>query len=299
MRPGGQSDTGAKPSAEPERINFDIIECIHFQIFERIRFTFLPSPWYFNITIGNQRQHIGSWLGPQHFSAETRDWLNEACKQTDKWDAEKCSSKPWSRNIEVEEHEMARIVDDNAFLRISSHLIPKSYGIGLQEAFIEQIVDTFQLAISNDKNCYSFDRLSSVCTIPCVRSKFFCMLPPCRGCEVDERDIILRWCNAPDYVRVSFSDRNGVERVHMRVDLKFKAETWQGRFDCMAIVDDVAKAACANRTQKVKAATKAKDLDVVVACPNKEVTGSCPNDECTYRPGLCFMKQKDSGYYGR
>jgi hypothetical protein len=31
MGPGGQSDTGAKPSAEPERINFDIIERIHFQ----------------------------------------------------------------------------------------------------------------------------------------------------------------------------------------------------------------------------------------------------------------------------
>jgi len=285
-----------KKAPKPEPIHFDIYERIKYTVFERVRFNLLASPWTFNITIGNQRQHIGSWWGPQHMGAETRDWLNEACKQTEKWGSEKCSSEPWSRSIEVGEKAHAKWIDDNAFLRISSHHIPEEYGVGLQEAFIEQIVDTFLLAVNNDKNCYFFDRLSTVCTIPCVRNKALCSVPPCRGCKSDDRDIILRWCNAPDYVRVAINDRNEIEKAHMRVDLKFKGEMWQGKFDCVAIIEDVVNGARTNRTEKLKAATKAKIIGTVVTCPEKEVTGSCPNKDCTYRPGMCFKKQKDTGY---
>jgi len=283
---------------DAERVHFDIYERIQFEIFERVQFSLLPDPpWKFNITIGNQRQHIGSWWGPEHMAVEMKAWLNGACKQTDKWDSEKCNSDPFLRHIEMEQQKKAKFLDNGASLRISSHFIPEVYGIALQEAFIEQIVDTFVLAVNNDKNCYFFDRLSTSCLLPCVRSKINCSIAPCRGCDKDPRDIIIRWCNAPDYVRVAISDRNGIEKAHMRVDLQFIQETWQGKFDCMAIVDEVAQKARIDRTDKLKAATKAKVIEAVVVCPNKEVTGSCPNEDCTYRPGMCFLNQKDSGYW--
>lgn len=97
-------------------------------------------------------------------------------------------------------------------------------------------------------------------------------------------------------VRVVIRDRNEIEKAHMRVDLKFRPETWQGKFDCMAIVEDVGKGARANRTEKLRVATKAQVFETLVQCPDKEVTGSCPNSDCTYRPGMCFMHQKNTGY---
>lgn len=88
---------------DEERVQFDIYERIGFYIFERVRFSILADPpWTLNITIGIQRQHIGSWWGPQHLGVETKDWLNKACKQTDKWGSEKCSSEAWTGNIEID-----------------------------------------------------------------------------------------------------------------------------------------------------------------------------------------------------
>lgn len=176
------------------------------------------------------------------------------------------------------------------------HHVPEEYGVGLQEAFIEQTVDTFLIAVNRGSNCHKFNMLSVACCPLCVRS-FLCGVKPCVGCKTDPRGIVLRWCNAPDYVRVAMSDRNGIEKAHMRGDLKFEQETWQGKFDCVAIVDAVAQKARTEMVNKLKEVTKAKVLEAEVSCPHKEVTGSCPNDACTYRPGMCFRGQQDSGYY--
>ena len=146
---------------DKERVRFELYERVHFEFYERVRFDLLPdNPWTFNITIGNQRQAIGSWWGG-HMYNETKAWLSETCGQTEKWGSDKCSSGPWSRTIEIDKKGKAEYVKEAASVHISSHYIPEEYGVGLQEAFIEQITETFVLAVADDKNCFKFDRLST------------------------------------------------------------------------------------------------------------------------------------------
>ena len=71
-------------------------------------------------------------------------------------------------------------------------------GKSLQNAFISQIAYTFQLSGEDEKNCYRFDRRSTVCTF-------------CKICIPDGRDRVIRWCNAPEYVRVSVKNGEGKE----------------------------------------------------------------------------------------
>jgi hypothetical protein len=81
------------------------------------------------------------------------------------------------------------------------------------------------LATLDDKNYYHFDRKSSIC--------WFCKDKLCNA--PDKRGRVVKWCNAPQHVRVSVVDGQGKEVAHMRVDVEFTGETDQGKFDCVAI----------------------------------------------------------------
>jgi hypothetical protein len=88
------------PSPKPEPVHFDIFERIHFEIFERVRSSILlDPPWTFNITIGNQGQHIGGWQ-----SALMRDQMSVAFKETcgwrAGWSANSCDAKIWNAYVE-------------------------------------------------------------------------------------------------------------------------------------------------------------------------------------------------------
>jgi hypothetical protein len=131
----------------------------------------------------------------------------------------------------------------------------------------------------------------------------FCSNALCVTPKGDTRDVAIRWCNTPNYVKVAIVDKAGNEKAHMRVVLDFVRTKDQGdkgvdrgHFDCMAITEAVSNVVRANKTEeKAKAATKEVDVKTEVSCPDKEVTGSCPNEECRYKPGLCCKGQKDTG----
>lgn len=153
----------------------------------------------------------------------------------------------------------------------------KYNGKSLQNAFIAQIADTFQKSGEDEKNCYKFDQKSTIC-LGCAR---FCP-------SFNARKQILRWCNAPEYVRVSLKDGEGKEVAHMKVVLKFTGTTDQGKFDCMAIRETVEKSARDSRLKGVKDAIDGKEVEANVSCSGEEVTGTCPNEECLYQLGPCF-----------
>ena len=154
----------------------------------------------------------------------------------------------------------------------------KYNGKSLQNAFIAQIADTFQKSGEDEKNCYKFDQESTIC--PGCNPKF-CL-------SFNARKKILRWCNAPEYVRVSVKDGEGKEVAHMKVVVKFTGITDQGKFDCMAIRETVEKSAQDDRLQDVKDTIDGKEVVANVSCSGEEVTGTCPNEECLYQLGPCF-----------
>jgi len=280
-----------------ERVHFDLYEHIQFEIFERVQFSLLPDPpWTFNITIGNQRQHIGEW-GPAKMRDQMSVALKETCGWKNGWGSNTCDSKVWGAYVEYSNDKKEAVTKEKTVaVRISSDYLPEEYGETVQNILIDQIADTFMMATLEDKNCYKWDRKSQVCT--------WCTPLCSKEPPGDSRGVIVRWCNAPDYVRVAIVDKAGNEKAHMRVDLEFlhtedqgKKKVDQGKFDCMAIVDAVGQGVRANATHnRLKEATKAVDFQTVVTCPNKEVTGSCPNADCHYKPGLCFKGQKDTGF---
>lgn len=151
------------------------------------------------------------------------------------------------------------------------------------------------IATLDDKNSYRWDRKSGLCN--------FCANALCIKLKGDTRDVAIRWCNAPNYGRVAILDNAGNEKAHMRVELDFVRTKDQGdkgvdrgQLDCMAIIEVVGTGVRANKTEdRIKAATKAVDVNTEVSCPDKEVTGSCPNEECSSKSGICFKGQKDTG----
>ncbi|RII19246.1 hypothetical protein CUC08_Gglean001910 [Alternaria sp. MG1] len=147
-------------------------------------------------------------------------------------------------------------------------------GKSLQNAFISQIAYTFQLSGEDEKNCYRFDRRSTMCTF-------------CKICIPDGRDRVIRWCNAPEYVRVSVKNGEGKEVAHMKAVLKFTGTTDKGKFDCMAIKESVERSARDDRVREVKEAVGGKEVEARATCSGDEVTGNCPN-ECLYKLGPCF-----------
>ncbi|KAH7366651.1 hypothetical protein BKA66DRAFT_425319, partial [Pyrenochaeta sp. MPI-SDFR-AT-0127] len=168
---------------------------------------------------------------------------------------------------------------------IASDFIPKSYGTHLQAAFIKQIADTFMIAGTDDKNCYKFDRKSSIFLL-C--NEELCIPPTNRGDLPDRRGRLIKWCNAPEYVRVSVYDDNGKEVAHMRVNLNFQGVTDQGMFDCVGVIDAVDKNARDGGIDRLKELTGGKEFETLVGRSSTEVTGNCLNEKCLYQLGNCF-----------
>ena len=243
---------------------------------------FPSSPSYtFSIEISNQRQHVGRWYG-RYISSDINKLLKNRCDD-DKIGANTCkTSKEKFDNIEYSNQ--AGIVEKGIqFVEVSveSDYIPGKHeggvdynGKSLQNAFISQIAYTFQLSGEDEKNCYRFDRRSTMCTF-------------CKICIPDGRDRVIRWCNAPEYVRVSVKNGEGKEVAHMKVVLKFTGTTDKGRFDCMAIKESVERSARDDRVKEVKEAVGGKEVEARATCSGNEVTGNCPH-ECLYKLGPCF-----------
>ena len=91
---------------------------------------------------------------------------------------------------------------------------------------MEQVAETYKVVTEDAKNCYWFDRRSTVCTF-------------CKICVPDARGRVVKWCNSPEYVRVALQDENGREVAHLQVSVKFMGQTNQGRFDCAAVREAV------------------------------------------------------------
>ncbi|RYN77419.1 NAD-dependent protein deacetylase hst2-1 [Alternaria tenuissima] len=208
---------------------------------------FPSSPSYtFSIEISNQRQHVGRWYG-RYISSDLNKLLKNRCDD-DKIGANTCkTSKEKFDNIEYS-NQAGMVEKGIQFVEVGveSDYIPGKHeggvdynGKSLQNAFISQIAYTFQLSGEDEKNCYRFDRRSTMCTF-------------CKICIPDGRDRVIRWCNAPEYVRVSVKNGEGKEVAHMKAVLKFTGTTDKGKFDCMAIKESVERSARDDRAQQNK-----------------------------------------------
>jgi hypothetical protein len=163
---------------------------------------------------------------------------------------------------------------------------------------VKQIADVFRLAVKEDKNYYMLDLKAAICQF-CLDKLCIARTRPFANRYVTSKQRLLRWCNAPDYVRVAVVDENQREKAHMRVDLRFECprplgsyacRVDLGKFDCVALIATVEQESRDNKTKHrlLKTGTKGKDFNMVAACSSKEVTGSCPNAECLYQSGTCF-----------
>jgi hypothetical protein len=163
---------------------------------------------------------------------------------------------------------------------------------------VEQIADVFRLDVKEDKNCYMFDPKAAICPF-CLDKLCVARSGPFANTYVTPKQRLLRWCNAPDYVRVAVVEEEQREKAHMRVDLRLECPRPLGsypcrvdlrKFDCVALVATAEQESRDNKTRHglLKTGTKGKDFNMVAACSSKEVTGSCTNAECLYQFGTCF-----------
>ncbi|KAH4044197.1 hypothetical protein HBI25_109770 [Parastagonospora nodorum] len=285
-----------------------------------------PKPketWTLNIESGSKGINIGTWSLDETYYG-LRNGLRERCgdpvlppitprkkaKQaapapapTKQWGSNTCSSEVSLFNREYstsggEQFWAEKVVH----VRIASSFIPASYGLNLQNIFIEQVVDIYRLAVVDGKNCLQFDSKTTSCPA-CIALMCTQKMPgKDLGVGVNKKTRIRRWCNVPDYVRVALTDAGGKEQAHMKVEVQFVCPKEKdqlfpkgcikdmGRFDCVAVMGAVSGEARGNGTRgaMLKKATDGKDVDVVADCPDKEVTGTCPNKECMYKIGGCF-----------
>ncbi|OAL51610.1 hypothetical protein IQ07DRAFT_642544 [Pyrenochaeta sp. DS3sAY3a] len=240
----------------------------------------------FHIDISNQRQHVGAWYGT-FIRDNLLSFLKPLCSRKRKSTQTTC--EPSSHKYKNIEHP-----DDNGHVKktsgveatLSSSFFPPDAPEDLHEAFIAQIADTYMIATLSDGNCFKYDRKATVC-IDCKEHLCLEKLPPSRGAKPDMRERIVRWCNAPEYVRVSVTDAAGKETAHMEVRLQFGGKTELGRLDCVGFIDGVDGNARAERVKGLEEGMRDK-VGVVVACEKREVVGSCPNAECLYQIGDCF-----------
>ncbi|KAH7091373.1 hypothetical protein FB567DRAFT_589266 [Paraphoma chrysanthemicola] len=242
--------------------------------------------WSFNIDIGNQRQHIGAWYGT-FIRDDIKDAVNKLCNHSKKRGAGTCSTKNESFYVEYSNRQAMIERTKSVLVHIASDNIPEEYGTALRQAFIDQIADVFMIATVDDKNCYRWDRTKQMCLFCDLK---MCMAPAARGRQPDTRGRIVRWCNAPEYVKVALADKEGQEKAHMKVELDFQYPMDQGKFDCMGIIDTVDRNARENRQEALRGVLKSKTINTVVVCPEKEVTGSCPGSDCLYKEGGCRGK---------
>lgn len=238
----------------------------------------------FHIDISNQRQHVGAWYGT-FIRDDTLDFLDPLCSR-DKSGQINCKlDSNNGTNVEhADVNEKWKVVRMRGVrTTLKSFFFPPDAPEDLHKAFIAQIADTYMIATLSDGNCFKFDRTSTIC-VNC--NKGFCPLIPGRGQPADNRGRIIRWCNAPEYVRVSVTDAEGKETAHMEVRLQFGADTEMGKLDCVGIIDAVDANAKAERAKGLEKGLRDK-VEVVVACSSKEVTGSCANEECLYNTEKC------------
>ncbi|KAF2853843.1 hypothetical protein T440DRAFT_552465 [Plenodomus tracheiphilus IPT5] len=186
-------------------------------------------------------------------------------------------------NIEASDGSGQRSKKKAVDFNVSGENIPEEYRKGLQTAFIDQIADTYMIA-TGGKNCYLFDRKLTICLF----CSGLCLPQTPRGQPLGRRGRVLKWCNAPESVRVVLNDGEGKEIAYMKVSIKFQGTTEQGVFDCINVTDAVDKNARENRQGLVKTAMSTEQVDVVVGCLSKEVTSSCPNAECKCQLGSCL-----------
>ncbi|KAH7081421.1 hypothetical protein BKA63DRAFT_503787 [Paraphoma chrysanthemicola] len=191
--------------------------------------------WSFKIDIGNQRQHIGAWYGT-FIRDDIKEALSKQCKRSKKWGTGTCSTKSESFYVEYSNQRERIERTESVLVHVVSDDIPEEYGTALRGAFIDQIADIFMIATIDDKNCYRWNRTKEMCLFCDLK---MCMAPATRGRQPDRRGRIVRWCNAPEYVRVAVADKDGQEKAHMKVKLEFQYPMDQGKFDCMGIIDTV------------------------------------------------------------
>jgi hypothetical protein len=264
-----------------------------------------PSPkkndtWTFKIESRNKGIQVGSWTTSVTYRG-ILNALRERCSQSKKgyWGANKCSPQDWGFYAEYTGKEWHWKEEKNtAIIKITSDYIPSEYGKPSQDAFVEQIANVYRLAATDDKNCYKYDPEAAICPF-CNDKLCFAVTGPFKNKFVTPAQRLLRWCKAPDYVRVAVVDHANMEKAHMRVDLRFECPDTLGslpcrvdlgRFDCVAMLAVGEKEASANKTRigMLKTATRGKEFDVRTECESRDVTGSCPNAECLYQFGTCF-----------
>ncbi|KAH9861478.1 hypothetical protein J1614_011225 [Plenodomus biglobosus] len=242
----------------------------------------LPKAYSFNVEISNQRQHVGAWYEDiirDNLKAEllkkcTKDKIGPVQCKADIHKFDNIESSDGSGRVSKKKAVELSVTGDN---------IPEDRRKDLQAAFIDQIADTYMIATTG-KNCYQFDRKSTICLF-CTG---ICIPQVPKGQSPDRRGRVVRWCNAPESVKVSLTDDEGKETASMKVNIKFQGSTDQGLFDCVNVIDAVDKNAREHRLDTMKKAVNFQEMKVVVGCLGKEVTGSCPNKECKYQLGSCF-----------
>lgn len=71
-------------------------------------------------------------------------------------------------------------------VKIASSYIPESYGLNLQNIFIEQIADMFRLAVLDDKNCHGFNTKAMSCVF-CIPHTCVAKVGPEKGHKLDQK----------------------------------------------------------------------------------------------------------------
>lgn len=240
-----------------------------------------------NVLIGSQAQHVGSWGGDFMYD-EILEFLYDHCAEGETGSST-CDNevKSW-KGIEYS-NDRGQVDTFNEYIEmyVESEYFPFDYGKGIQVAMYELVADAFRIATADGKNCYDFDRKSTVCLF-CSDSDWLCA--PIRrldATEPDRRGRVIRWCNAPEFVRVSVADAFGEEVAHIQVNLQFTGKYDEGRFECNGVKDVVDENARNHHQPKLEEETL-QPFHTVVMCASDEVTGSCPNEKCLYELGSCF-----------
>lgn len=123
------------------------------------------------------------------------------------------------------------------------------------------------IATIDDNNCYRWDRTKEMCLFCDLK---MCMAPTTRGRQPDRRGRIIRWCNAPEYVRVAVAVKECEEKAHMKVELEFQYPMDQGKFDYMSIMDTVDRNARENRQEALNGVVKGDTINTVVVCSEEK-----------------------------
>jgi hypothetical protein len=248
--------------------------------------------WFFNTESGNKGQQVGLWSA--NFKHDgIAGTVRDRCKL-------KRGRNPGSYDRKVAKlyaeyagrYDVQQGSKDAVHMYLSSSFLPRKQGSALRNAFVDQVAEVFMLTVLEANNYYMFDPKSMICLF-CKEDLVVAISGEFKNAKVNAQQRLVRWRDAPDYMRVAVADETGKETAHMRADLQFKCprdffkthcRVGLGKVDCVALINIVGRDSRSNRTriEMRESATKGKELDVVATCPNREVTGSCPNEQCLY-----------------